>query len=115
MRNKSINYLEVPSLNLQATKQFFQSVFSWQFTDYGDAYTAFESPEILGGFFLSDTPSLTKSGATLIVFYSDDLEACESDVKAAGGEIIKPIFSFPGGRRFHFCEPGGSEFAVWSE
>jgi predicted enzyme related to lactoylglutathione lyase len=36
-------------------------------------------------------------------------------VTAAGGEIVKPIFAFPGGRRFHFREPGGNELAVWSE
>ena len=32
-----------------------------------------------------------------------------------GGEITKEIFQFPGGRRFHFREPGGGEFAVWSD
>ncbi len=24
-------------------------------------------------------------------------------------------WTFPGGRRFHFIEPSGNEFAVWSE
>jgi competence protein ComEC len=32
----------------------------------------------------------------------------------AGGIIARPIFSFPGGRRFHFIDPGGNELAVWS-
>ena len=115
MRDKSINYIEVPSSDLMKTKAFFESVFGWIFTDYGDAYTAFESQELQGGFYYSETVSLTDRGATLLVFYTTSLEACLDEVTAAGGNIIKPIFSFPGGRRFHFCEPGGSEFAVWSE
>lgn len=115
MRDKSINYIEVPSLNLNETKAFFETVFGWRFTDYGNAYTAFESPELHGGFYLANKASLTDHGAALIVFYSNALEACLEEVVAAKGKVIKPIFSFPGGRRFHFCEPGGSEFAVWSE
>ena len=29
--------------------------------------------------------------------------------------ISQEIFSFPGGRRFHFIDPVGTEFAIWSE
>jgi predicted enzyme related to lactoylglutathione lyase len=36
-------------------------------------------------------------------------------VMGAGAVITKPIFSFPGGRRFHFTDPSGNELAVWSE
>lgn len=28
---------------------------------------------------------------------------------------VKSIFSFPGGRRFHFSDPNGNEYAVWSD
>ena len=41
-------------------------------------------------------------------------EANIAKVEAAGGVIEQAIFDFPGGRRFHFIEPGGSELAVWS-
>lgn len=115
MRDKSINYIEIPTADLTKTKSFFGPVFGWIFTDYGPAYTAFDSQELQGGFYYSDTISLTDNGATLVVFYTSALEACLEEIVAAGGKITKPIFSFPGGRRFHFCEPGGSEFAVWSE
>ena len=43
------------------------------------------------------------------------LEAAFEAVSKAGGTIAKPIFSFPGGRRFHFIDPSGSELAVWSD
>ena len=32
---------------------------------------------------------------------------------AAGGTITRPQYDFPGGRRFHFREPGGNELAVY--
>tara|TARA_B100002049_G_scaffold220231_1_gene188484 strand:+ start:329 stop:688 length:360 start_codon:yes stop_codon:yes gene_type:complete len=114
-RNNAINYLEIPSTDLAATKQFFSAAFNWQFTDYGPDYTAFTSDEMSGGFYRSDKVSRQDEGATLIVFYTSELENCKHTIEDHSGTIIKPIFSFPGGRRFHFTEPGGSEFAVWSE
>jgi len=114
-QHEKINYVEFPAKDLAATKAFFESVFSWSFTDYGPEYTAFENQGMDGGFFQSDLASSTERGAALIVFYSNQLEATLAKVEKAGGSIIKPIFSFPGGRRFHFTEPSGNEFAVWSE
>jgi len=113
--HEKMNYVEFPAKDLAGTKEFFESVFGWSFTDYGPEYTAFEDQGLDGGFFKSDLASSTEKGAALIVFYSDQLEATLAKVERAGGSIIKPIFSFPGGRRFHFTEPSGNEFAVWSE
>ncbi|MCW8093409.1 VOC family protein [Alteromonas sp. ASW11-130] len=114
-KNMSINYLEMPSRDLQKTKAFFGNVFNWSFTDYGEEYVAFTASEIEGGFYLNDQVSLRSNGASLIVFYTTDLEQTQSIVERANGKINEPIFNFPGGRRFHFIEPGGSEFAMWSD
>ena len=113
--HEKINYVELPAKDLPATKAFFQSVFGWSFVDYGPEYIAFSNEGLDGGFFKSDLASSTQNGAALIVFYSDHLEATLAKVEKAGGSIVRPIFSFPGGRRFHFTEPSGNEFAVWSE
>jgi len=43
------------------------------------------------------------------------LEEVEEAVTKAGGKIVNPIFSFPGGRRSHFIDPNGNELAVWGE
>ncbi|MDO6706726.1 VOC family protein [Photobacterium sp. 1_MG-2023] len=110
-----INYVEFPARDIQKTKDFFQSVFGWSFTDYGDEYTAFSDQGLDGGFYAAPLKSDASQGAALIVLFSDDLEATEQQVIAAGGQIIRPIFDFPGGRRFHFTEPSGNEFAVWAE
>ena len=114
-QHEKMNYVEFPAKDLAGTKAFFESVFGWSFTDYGPDYTAFENQGLDGGFFKSDLSSSTEKGAALIVFYSDQLEATLAKVEKAGGSIIKPIFSFPGGRRFHFMEPSGNEFAVWGK
>jgi len=68
-----------------------------------------------GGFFSSEKNASVDSGAPLIVLYHRELEKMHAKVVNLGGEITKEIFQFPGGRRFHFREPGGGEFAVWSD
>ncbi len=110
-----INYTELPCRNLSATKAFFSQVFGWTFTDYGPEYTEFHDKGIVGGFYQANKASLTANGAALLVFYSPELETVLTRIENHGGTVIKPIFDFPGGRRFHFTEPSGNEFAVWSD
>ncbi len=114
--NDKINYIEFPGKDIPATKAFFEVVFAWSFVDYGPDYASFSATDagLDGGFFKSDLAASTDNGSALVVLYSDALEETEGRVSAAGGIITKPIFSFPGGRRFHFTEPSGNELAVWS-
>jgi predicted enzyme related to lactoylglutathione lyase len=114
-QHEKISYVEFAAKDLTATKAFFSQVFGWTFEDYGTEYAAFSDQGIDGGFYQADLASLASEGGALIVFYSKDLEATQAKIKQAGGEILNPIFSFPGGRRFHFIEPSGNEFAVWSD
>jgi len=113
--HEKINYVEFPAKDLVVAKVFFTAVFGWSFVDYGPEYTAFTNEGIDGGFFKSDLTALTENGSVLIVFYSKALAQTQSKIEDAGGSIIKPIFSFPGGHRFHFCDPNGNEYAVWSD
>jgi len=113
--HEKINYVEFPSKNIQATKQFFSQVFDWTFKDFGESYAAFSDQGLNGGFYQSELSSTTDNGAALIVFYSATIDDTLDKIEQAGGAIVKPIFSFPGGRRFHFSEPGGNEFAVWTD
>jgi predicted enzyme related to lactoylglutathione lyase len=113
-QHEKINYIEFGAKNFEKTKAFFSTVFAWSFVDYGPDYVAFSGAGLDGGFYQSDLSSSTKNGGSLIVFFSDSLEQTQSKIKSAGGEIIQSIFDFPGGRRFHFSDPNGNEFAVWS-
>ena len=113
--HEKIDYVEFPANDIEATKNFFTTVFGWSFEDYGPDYTAFSNQGLDGGFYHSDLRASTQNGGALIVFYSRALEITQSKITKAGGEIIRPIFFFPGGRRFHFSDPNGNEFAVWSD
>lgn len=113
--HEKINYIELPAKNLQITKDFFTKVFDWSFMDFGDEYIAFSDEGIDGGFYKSDLSMSTAKGSALIIFYSNDLKATQSKIENAGGSIVKAIFHFPGGYRFHFSDPSGNEFAVWSD
>jgi predicted enzyme related to lactoylglutathione lyase len=108
-----LDYLELPATGgtLDSVKAFYSAAFGWTFTDYGPTYSAFE--EGLDGGFHADAAE--GSQKPLPVLYSENLEAMQAEVEAAGGKVVKPIFSFPGGRRFHFLDPAGNELAVWSE
>lgn len=115
MDHHSINYLEIPTTDIGRSKAFFNTVFGWRFEDYGPQYSCFIDAGITGGFYQAEVSFNLEKGYPLIVLYSKDLEQTLAAVKAAGGAISTDIFSFPGGRRFHFIEPAGNEYAVWSE
>ena len=110
--HEKLNYVEYPACDLTATKSFFTNVFNWQFTDYGPEYTAFNGSGLDGGFYKTDQPVV--NGA-LVVLYHNNLEDIQNAVVKHGGVIAKDIFSFPGGRRFHFTDPIGNELAIWSD
>ncbi len=112
MKNNHINYIEFKAKDLQAVKRFYSESFGWSFTDYGPTYTAFSESGIEGGFEQSDDRIV--NGA-LVVLYHSDLNQIHSKITQSGGTISKDIFSFPGGKRFHFLDPAGNELAVWSE
>ncbi len=103
-------YLELPGGDMAATKAFYGSVFGWTFTDYGPTYAGFA--EGLDGGFQSDETEAP--AAPLPILYATDLEAMLARVIGAGAPIVKPIFAFPGGRRFHFRDPAGTELAMVS-
>ncbi len=108
--NGKIDYVEQPGGQLPATKAFYETAFGWRFTDYGPGYAAFS--EGLDGGFDGDAGGLK---VPMVILYSDDLEAMLARVEAAGATITRPIFSFPGGRRFQFKDPAGNELGVWGD
>lgn len=114
-QHEKLDYVEFPASDLQATRDFFAKAFGWEFEEFGPDYCAFAKQGLDGGFYRSELYSDPQIGAALLVFYSQDLEATLHKVEQAGGSVVKPVFAFPGGRRFHFTEPSGNEFAVWSD
>ncbi len=110
--NNHINYVEFKAHDLEKTKAFYTLIFNWVFTDYGPTYTTFSESGLEGGF--EKTEAQIVNGA-LIVLYHQNLEQIKKRTEQAGATISKDIFSFPGGRRFHFLDPSGNELAIWSD
>ncbi len=106
-----IDYVEFPATNLPAVKDFYAKAFGWSFTDYGPSYAAFEGEGADGGFTSDADEAPAKP---LVILYAHDLEAMLVKVASSGATISRPIFSFPGGRRFHFKDPAGNELGVWT-
>jgi len=111
-QDRRVDYIEFLTTDIEETKRFYSGVFGWEFTDYGPDYVSFTDGRLTGGF--SAAPEVLKGGA-LVVLYSTNLEEIEARVRESGGQIVKGIFEFPGGRRFHFTDPGGNELAIWSD
>jgi predicted enzyme related to lactoylglutathione lyase len=107
--NLKIAYLELPTEDLAASRTFYSDLFGWTFQDYGPTYAAFSASGTEGG--LNADPA-ERTAAPLAVIESHDLEATQKSIVGAGGKITLPIFSFPGGRRFHFTDPAGNELAI---
>jgi uncharacterized protein len=104
-----IDYLEFPSADGEASRRFFEQAFGWTGVDYGPTYRGLEG----AGIDLGVDSDTGRVGAPLAIVRTDDLDEAERRVVAAGGTVTREQFDFPGGRRFHFREPGGSELAVW--
>lgn len=111
-KDGKLDYLEMAAGNgsIDSVKAFYSAAFGWTFTDYGPSYSAYS--EGLDGGFDGSAQAGTKP---LPVLFSENLEKSLDAVTNAGGRIVKPIFAFPGGRRFHFTDPAGNELAIWSE
>ncbi len=112
IKDNHINYIEFKAKDLKRIKEFYSGAFNWTFTDYGPTYTAFSDSGLLGGF--EETDKETVNGA-LVILYHKNLEYIKETILKLKGVISKDIFSFPGGRRFHFTDPSGNELAIWSD
>jgi predicted enzyme related to lactoylglutathione lyase len=113
--NNRIDLVELPVADpaaLRSARAFYESVFGWDFTSYGDGYADTTDSGVAFG--LNGSADATQQRTPLTVLFVDDLEAARERVTASGGTIRHDIYAFPGGRRFHFLDPAGNELAVWS-
>ena len=110
-RDRTIDNIEFNVSDIARSRDFYGKAFGWRFTDYGPTYCEFTDGRLTGGL---TTHGAVNPGGPLIILYGDDLEATRRRLEALGAKIVKPEFSFPGGRRFHFLDPDGYELAVWS-
>jgi len=110
-QNNRIDNIEFNVADIARSKRFYGDVFGWTFTDYGPTYSEFTDGRLKGGF---TTGEPVRAGGPLVILYGDDLPAIRQRITAAGGQISREEFTFPGGSRFHFTDLDGYELAVWT-
>ncbi len=113
-KDRRIDYIEFPAVDLSATKAFYTGVFGWTFQEWGEGYMSFNDGRVEGGFAKVEAMP-DGEGGPLVILFATDIEAVQAVVVDAGGEITTPLFEFPGGRRFHFADPNGNVLGVWTE
>lgn len=111
--DRKIDYIEFNVADIARSKAFYGEAFGWTFTDYGPHYCEFRDGRLSGGF--TTLAPVRADGGPLVILFADDLEDALARVRKAGGAITRPIFDFPGGRRFQFADPDGYALAVWSD
>jgi hypothetical protein len=104
-----INYVELPAADIGAAKAFYERAFGWSLAEFGPTYAATVSGDVDLGL---QGDAAEAAAAPLPVIEVPDLEAALAAVTEAGARIVRPIFAFPGGRRFHFLDPNGNELAA---
>ncbi|MGF7146846.1 hypothetical protein FHS96_000455 [Sphingomonas zeicaulis] len=104
-----LNYLELPTADIGAAKRFYEAAFGFDFVEFGPTYAATMSGDTDVGL---QADGSEKTSAALPVVEVEDLEAALGAVETAGGTVTRPIFAFPGGRRFQFKDPDGHEVGV---
>jgi hypothetical protein len=116
--NNRIDYVEFSVDDIGRSQKFYGEAFGWSFKDYGPEYCEFSDGRLKGGFALGgdgNPGGPSKGGGALVILYASNLAEAQRRVEEAGGAIVKPAYSFPGGQRFHFADPDGYELAVWSD
>ncbi len=103
-----LNYVELPAADIGVSRRFYEQVFGWSLTEFGPTYAATTSGDTDIGL---QGDAAEAAAAPLAVIEVDDLEAALEAVTEAGGHVVRPIFAFPGGRRFQFHDPDGNELA----
>jgi uncharacterized protein len=109
--DRQIDNIELNVADIARSRDFYGKAFGWSFTDYGPTYCEFTDGRLTGGL---TTAGPVRPGGPLVILYADDLIETQTRLERLGARIVKPVFSFPGGRRFHFQDPDGYELAVWS-
>lgn len=114
-QDNHVTFVELPAgsvSELSRAKEFFEQVFGWSYTDWGGDYADTKDSGLESG--INADPG-HRPRHPLPVIYTTDLDTVRQKVISANGTVTREVFSFPGGRRFHFSDPSGNELAVWSD
>jgi uncharacterized protein len=114
-----ISYVELPAGELDTTKAFYTRLFGWDWVDYGPTYAAHVDAHVEVGLNAlalpapAHEPGAEDAIGPLVLFSTDAIDEVDGLIVPAGGQVVSPIYRYPGGRRFHFCDPSGNILGVY--
>jgi predicted enzyme related to lactoylglutathione lyase len=116
MSHGKICYLEIPANTVDASAQFYSSIFGWKVRTRSDGELAFDDPGGLSGTWVKESDR-TPDEQTRIYIMVDAIAETLPRIQAAGGRIITPRTEIgPGMGAFAaFADPVGNEFGLYEE
>jgi predicted enzyme related to lactoylglutathione lyase len=115
LANGKICYVEIPSVDVSRSAEFYQKVFGWHLRRRGDGSIAFDDGvgEVSGTWVLGRPP--TPLAGLLIYIMVDSVAATIDAVRAHGGEIVQPIGVDAPEITARFRDPGGNVLGLYQE
>jgi predicted enzyme related to lactoylglutathione lyase len=116
MAKRKIIHIDLPTGDMDESKDFYHDLFGWKMKDVPDQnYTFFKAGAIFGGFMPVDEK--IKPGQLTVYISSPDIDADLVAVEAKGGRVVVPKFEVPGGKGLIalFADPTGNVLALWQK
>jgi uncharacterized protein len=113
--NGKICYIEIPTVDVARSAQFYERVFGWQTRTRGDGQLAFDDAVgQVSGSWIRGRPASTQPGL-LIYIMADSVAATCDAVVANGGEIVQPIGADAPEVTARFRDPAGNVIGLYQE
>jgi hypothetical protein len=115
LSNGKICYIELPSRDIEESRNFYQSIFGWNTRQRNDGSVAFDdSVGQVSGTWRTDRKSSSETGMIVHIMI-DDIEDTMQKIKDLGGTIVQPVGMDAPEITAHFRDPSGNIFGLYQE
>lgn len=113
MANKIV-HIEMPSHNLEVSRQFFSQLFDWSIEETPSVpnYLMWEAGDLGGGFALTDEKI---NNGVLLYIQVEDIPSKLNAIEAAGGKRLNDEYALPEnyGSCAEFIDPHGNKLGLF--
>jgi len=113
--NGKICYLEIPTIDVRRSVDFYKAVFGWTIRRRGDGSTAFDDGVgEVSGTWVTGRPPSGEPGLLLYIMV-DSVAATIDAVVAHGGDLVQPIGVDAPEVTARFRDPAGNVIGLYQE
>lgn len=114
-RTGKICYLELPATDVEASADFYRTVFGWRIRGRADGALAFDDTVgVVSGTFVTDRAPAGQPGIVTYVMVAD-ADATLAEIARAGGRIVRPTPEGHGEVVAWFADPAGNVLGVYQQ